>query len=48
MAATSGIETINHFSTWPWRPETLRGFLSAVALPIVIWVITLYLGRALV
>jgi hypothetical protein len=48
LAATSGLETINHVSTWPWRPETLRGFLSAVALPIVIWVITLYLGRALV
>ena len=44
-AATSGLNTINRISTWPWRPETLRGFLSAVVLPIVIWLITALLGR---
>jgi hypothetical protein len=27
-------------STWPWSADTLRGFLSSVALPIVLWLIT--------
>lgn len=27
-------------STWPWQPETLRGFLSALLIPILIWIIT--------
>jgi len=34
-------------STWPWRPETLRGFLSTLALPIVLYLITAVLGRIL-
>ena len=25
--------------TWPWRTETLQGFLSAIFLPILIWLI---------
>lgn len=25
--------------TWPWQPETFRGFLSAVFLPLVIWIV---------
>jgi hypothetical protein len=36
-AATSAVATVARISTWPWRPETLRAFLSAVALPIVLW-----------
>jgi hypothetical protein len=34
-------------STWPWRPETLRGFLSTLALPILMYVITALVGRVL-
>jgi hypothetical protein len=34
-------------STWPWRPETLRGFLSTLALPIVLYVINAMVGRIL-
>lgn len=32
-------------STWPWQPETLRGFLSALLIPILIWIITAVLER---
>lgn len=32
---------------WPWRPETLRGFLTSVALPLLIWLATSVLGRLL-
>jgi hypothetical protein len=46
-AATSAYATISKVSTWPWRPETLRGFASAVALPIVLWLITSMLGRVI-
>jgi hypothetical protein len=38
-AAVASIAAIRAISTWPWRPETLRGFVSAIALPIVIWLI---------
>jgi hypothetical protein len=46
-AARSGVEVVGHVSTWPWRAETLRGFLSAVLLPIVLWVVITILGRLL-
>lgn len=32
-------------STWPWRPETLRGFISSLALPIILYIVTALLGR---
>jgi hypothetical protein len=35
------IETI---STWPWQPQTLRGFLAAISLPILVWLIQQYLA----
>lgn len=34
-------------STWPWRPETLRWFLSALVVPIVVWAITRFLDGSL-
>jgi hypothetical protein len=40
-------EMIERISTWPWRPETLRGFLSAVGLPILLYLATRVLGRFL-
>jgi hypothetical protein len=38
-------DKLKKVSTWPWRAETLRGFLSSIALPIVLWLITTLLGR---
>jgi len=46
-AATSAYTTISRIPTWPWRQETLRGFLGAVALPILIWSVTAILGRVI-
>ena len=40
-------DTLARLSTWPWRPETLRGFLTSVALPVVVWYVTSVLGRLL-
>jgi hypothetical protein len=33
-------EVVAGLPTWPWTPGLLRGFLTAVFLPIVIWLIT--------
>ncbi len=38
-------ETVGRLSTWPWRTETLRGFVSALLLPVVLWLITNALSR---
>lgn len=46
-AATSALATISRVSTWPWRPETIRGFAGAVSLPVIVWTITALLGRVL-
>ena len=34
-------------STWPWQPETLRGLVAAIGLPVVIWLIQYGLQRML-
>jgi hypothetical protein len=38
---------VEKIPTWPWQPATLRGFLSAVLLPIGIWGIQQVLDRLL-
>jgi hypothetical protein len=38
-------EVARKLSTWPWQTETLRGFLSALFIPILIWIITTVLER---
>jgi hypothetical protein len=38
-AATGSLAAIRAISTWPWRQETLRGFASALGLPIVVWLV---------
>jgi hypothetical protein len=38
-------ERLRKISTWPWSPDTLRGFLSSVGLPILLWVVTALLDR---
>jgi hypothetical protein len=46
-AATSAYTTISKIPTWPWRQETLRAFLGAAGLPIVLWAVTALLGRVI-
>jgi hypothetical protein len=46
-AATSAFATISRVSTWPWRPDTLRGFVGALGLPVLIYAITAILSRFL-
>jgi len=46
-AATSAYTTISKIPTWPWRQETLRAFLGAAGLPIVLWAVTAVLGRVI-
>ena len=33
-------DRIQHLPTWPWPPQLLRGFVSALVLPLVIFVLT--------
>ncbi len=32
-------------STWPWETDTLRSFFSTLLLPILLWLVTRFLGR---
>lgn len=38
-------ELIDRISTWPWRSETLRSFLSTIAIPVMLYLATRLLGR---
>ncbi|HEX4898115.1 MAG TPA: hypothetical protein VFV53_07100 [Candidatus Limnocylindrales bacterium] len=38
---------VERLPTWPWSPALLRGFLTALLLPIVIWLITRVLENTL-
>jgi hypothetical protein len=44
-ATTSAAAVIGRIPTWPWRPETIRGFAGAIGLPVLVWFITSLLGR---
>lgn len=46
-AATSAYASISRVSTWPWRPDTIRGFVGAIGLPVLIYALTAVLGRFL-
>jgi len=37
-------ERIARLPTWPWPPQVLRGFLSAILLPVVVYLITRVVG----
>lgn len=41
MALNTEHEILNRIPTWPWRAGTLTGFLSAIVLPIVLFLIQL-------
>ena len=47
LAAESGVAAIVKISTWPWRTETLRAFVSAVLLPIGLFLVYELLRRVL-
>jgi len=38
------IKAIETVPTWPWQPETLRLLISALALPLGVWLLQLILG----
>jgi hypothetical protein len=40
-----GKKELDDISTWPWRPETLRGVATGLFAPLVIWLITKLLER---
>jgi hypothetical protein len=46
-AATSALAAVEKVSSWPWRPETVRTFVTALILPVALWFITVGLGRLL-
>jgi hypothetical protein len=46
-ALERGRSAIERVPTWPWRPETLRGLIAALLLPVVIWLIQFALQRVL-
>ena len=46
-ALERGRTAIERIPTWPWRPETLRGLVAALLLPVAIWLVQYGLGRLL-
>jgi hypothetical protein len=42
---TAEVALLEKASTWPWPTSTLRGFLTAVLLPLVVWTAQTVLGR---
>jgi hypothetical protein len=38
---------MDRLPTWPWPPEVLRGFVTAVLLPVIVYVITTVVGAQL-
>ena len=40
-------ELVEKISTWPWNTGTIRGFVSTLVIPILLWFITNYLGKFL-
>lgn len=44
-AANIAVGAVRAIPTWPWRQETFRAFVSALALPIVVWIVQAVLAR---
>lgn len=36
---------VAHMSTWPWDPSTMRSFITALFLPIILWIIQSFLDQ---
>ena len=41
-------ELLDKMPTWPWQPDALRGFITALVVPIILWFITRVLERVAV
>lgn len=41
------LDTIKKIPTWPWEPETVRVLITALALPLGLWLVQFFLQRAL-
>lgn len=41
------LDTIKKIPTWPWEPETVRVLITALALPLGLWLVQFLLQRAL-
>ena len=39
------LDVVSKKPTWPWQPGTFRGFLSALFLPIVVWLLQVLVQR---
>jgi hypothetical protein len=40
-------EILAKIPTWPWRPGMLAGFVSAISLPVIVWLVQQLLGRVI-
>jgi hypothetical protein len=40
-------DTLKHISTWPWQPDTLRYLVTALLLPLLLWIIQYVLQQFL-
>jgi hypothetical protein len=40
-------DRLRRVSTWPWSADTLRAFVTSLAIPILLWLLTSLLGRLL-
>lgn len=38
-------QILEKIPTWPWKSDTVRGFVTALLLPIILWLITRLLER---
>lgn len=46
-AMTSDLARVEKVSTWPWKAESVSPVLTAVLLPLIVWVVQQYVGRVL-
>lgn len=40
-------ERVHAIPTWPWRPETVRFMLAAIAIPLILEIVLFFVGQAL-
>jgi hypothetical protein len=38
-------DLVNHLPTWPWQPGTIGAVISAIVLPVGLWLVTRLLER---
>ena len=40
-------KALRRISTWPWQPETVRWLVTALVLPLGLWLVQYFLQRVL-